>query len=56
MTQLYYCEGLNHEENSATAGAGLLLNICKAELSGVRHRVLQQDLGMTCESIHKPLE
>jgi len=35
---------------------GVFFNICQAELAGVRHWVLQQDLETAYESIHKSLE
>ena len=35
---------------------GLFFNICQAELAGVRHWVLQQDLETAYASIHKSLE
>ena len=35
---------------------GLFSNICQAELAGVRHWRLQQDLETAYESIHKSLE
>ena len=35
---------------------GVFFNICQAELAGVRHWVLQQDLETAYEAIHKSLE
>jgi hypothetical protein len=35
---------------------GLFITVCQAELPGVRHWVLQQDLETAYESIHKSLE
>ena len=35
---------------------GVFFNVCQAELAGVRHWVLQQDLETAYESIHKSLE
>jgi hypothetical protein len=36
--------------------SGLFFSICQAELAGVRHWALQQDLETAYESIHKSLE
>ena len=35
---------------------GVFFNVCQAELDGVRHWVLQQDLETAYEAIHKSLE
>jgi hypothetical protein len=34
---------------------GLFFNICQAELAGVRHWALPQDLETAYESVHKSL-